>query len=418
MNDDIERLVSSICNSDKPSDALVMFSIARSVLGEYKIMLASRDSVGVCLGSTSNREFSGGAVVRSIFPTERVLVLDTDTLQEMQNGAASFGVDHSISLDTMAVSYLWPFLFGGSRDRLPKDMQEVFDFIARDDVDVNPFPYVLENLSNLDDARNEQKIRNILKAYEILRTLDVDCLRETRVVRSVLSSSELEESSRSSFDRMLERRADSAFYEAVQYRHRFVYIYLLKMVEIHLAKPAAEIDEKMSVFLDFCHSEMSCMAAREIALARHYFHKGQNLTFFGKIQKNRTDIFDSLKGMAWDLYHVRQLEEAVTFDVKPEARYYLPAILTFDKRFIEVMDIYPLKAIAFKKSSSQLIAPFYAGDWFENLSATKEVAQTFFHKFYSKEARFERRDGLHRAKSNMAEVMGGLEASIRRLALA
>jgi len=67
----------------------------------------------------------------------------------MRNGVATFSIDYSISLDTQAVSYLKSFIVGSTGGSLPKDIAEVLGFITRDDVYVDPIPYVLENLHNL-----------------------------------------------------------------------------------------------------------------------------------------------------------------------------------------------------------------------------------------------------------------------------
>lgn len=388
---DLRYILASICNASSTDEALLKYSVVRSLLREHKIVLSS--DRGPSLGFTASRSFQGGAVVRNLFSSENVVVLDSETVDEMQGGKSSFFTDYSISLDTQAVSYLRPYMRGVRNDRLPTDMAEVFAFISRADVQVDPMPYVLENLHNLGVEKREKNIREILTSYEVLRTVDVRYLESYGLVRSMLSESELRVSTDAHFARMKCRRADTGFYESLVHRHRCMYAYLLKMVEIKLSSLFSSIDEMMVEFLDFCHKDMACIAAREVVLARAYFEKGQDLAFFGKIQKNRDDLFANLDGMAWDLYHVRQLEETLTFDVNPKARYYFPALLTFDKRLIEVMDLYPLIAISYKKGGGDLM-PFYAGDWLRSVATSDEQRAFVLSRFYSDDAWGERRANI------------------------
>lgn len=254
-----------------------------------------------------------------------------------------------------------------------------------------------------------------MKSYEVLRTIDSDFLQSKNLMRSKLSDDDLERATDAHFKRMLTRRADGEFYDALTYRHRCMYAYLLKMVEIQFRPPSFNIDKKMIEFLDFCHGDMACIGGREVALARAYFEKGQRLGFFGKIQKKRDDLFDELSGMAWDLYHIRQLEENMTFKPSLQARYFFPALLTFDKRFIEIIDLYPLRSLAYKEGEHSPM-PFYAGNWLELMGTTETGRQLAFRRFYSTEAREERASNRDTAKIRLESIIDELTNSLSKLA--
>lgn len=360
-----------------------------------------------------NRAFSAGAVVRSLFKTDCVLVLDVDTLQEMETtGASIYPIDYSISLDTQALSYLEPYMAGRSASALPKDFKEVFEFIARDDVYVDPIPYLQENLCNLDDRDAADKIFGKLKAYEVLRTIDTDCLSSKNIVRSRLSDQELSKRAQEHVSRMYMDRDHDGTMKALRFRHQFQYSCLLKMISIQLASPKANIDEKIASFLEFSHLQLATMAGREIALARAYFERGQNLTFFGKIQRNRPDLLKLLDNMAWDLLHIRQLEEMLTLPSPTGAPYFFPALLTFDKRFIEVIDLYPLKSCAFKIGGTEIV-PFYDGDWFGLLSSKRDDSHAdVVGKYFSDNAIASRDARRNAAKTQLADIVCQLEEEV------
>jgi hypothetical protein len=277
---------------------------------------------------------------------------------------------------------------------------------------VDPIPYLQENLCNLDDRDAADKIFGKLKAYEVLRTIDTDCLSSKNIVRSRLSDQELSKRAQEHVSRMYMDRDHDGTMKALRFRHQFQYSCLLKMISIQLASPKANIDEKIASFLEFSHLQLATMAGREIALARAYFERGQNLTFFGKIQRNRPDLLKLLDNMAWDLLHIRQLEEMLTLPSPTGAPYFFPALLTFDKRFIEVIDLYPLKSCAFKIGGTEIV-PFYDGDWFGLLSSKRDDSHAdVVGKYFSDNAIASRDARRNAAKTQLADIVCQLEEEV------
>jgi len=86
------------------------------------------------------------------------------------------------------------------------------------------------------------------------------------------------------------------------------------------------------------------MFLSEVVLLMRYFANGQKLKFFAKIQSGRNDLLRTLSGMTWDLYHFRQVTHMLSKGPTQDAHYYFPAMLTFDKGFAEIIDIYSLCA--------------------------------------------------------------------------
>lgn len=404
------QVVADIGNADSVEEAYELYRLFSPLIKDYKFVLAAEK--GAKPGFATNRIFSAGAAVRSLFKTDRVLVLDIDTLLEMETtGQSTYPIDYSISLDTQALSYLEPYMTGRSVSAIPKDFKEVFEFIARADVYVDPMPYLMENLRNLDDPVAADKIFGKLRAYEILRTIDEDWLGSRDIVRSVLSEQELSRRAQEHISRMYLDRSHHAAMNALTFRHQFQYCCLLKMVSIQLNSSKENVNEKVMAFLEFSHSQLATMTGRETALARAYFERGQNLAFFGKIQKKRPDILKQLDNMAWDLLHIRQLEEVLTLPSPMGGRYFFPALLTFDKRFIEVIDLYPLKSCAFKIGGTEII-PFYDGDWLELISPKRDDGHAAVKKYFSEGAIASRATRRNDAKMQLPDIVRQLENEV------
>ncbi|WNV05169.1 hypothetical protein RP726_01870 [Candidatus Methylospira mobilis] len=363
--------------------AFELYRMAARLLTGYRFIFAS--DRGGTPGFAVNRTFSAGAAVRSLFNTERVLVLDTETAEEMESGHSTYPIDYSISLDTNAMSYLRPYMAGKRLAPLPKDFQAVFEFIARPEVNIDPIPYFSENLPTLVNGETVDKIFENLKAYEILRNLDGEWLKKKGEVRSTLTEQELVYRAQQLLSRMYMDIGNAPLLKEILFRHQYMYACLIKMAAIQIKSPSAGLGRKMEAFLDFSHSRLATMNGRETAIARAYFQRGQKLKFFGKIQKGRSDILELLSNMAWDIWHVRQIEQSLAFMPSKGARYFFPALLTFDHKLIEVMDLYPLKACAFKIGESKPM-PIFNGNTFELMVIDDDNHVSAIKRYFSEDA--------------------------------
>jgi len=380
--DQLNFVISEICEAKTLEESTAQYSLYEPILPNCKFVFASHN--GASPGFSVNRTFSAGAVVRSLFKTPKVWVLDRETLQEMKTGQSTFRIDYSISLDTMALSYLEPYL-QGKHSQIPNDFKEVFQFISRKDVWIDSLAYCTENVKNLKNPKHSDKIYNKLKAYEILRTLDTSLLESQGIAQSTLSEDELAKAAQEHIARMYMNLVDNREVNDANRIYQLSYCYLLKMVLIQFREPRLLLHEKIWQLLEFSDEEAGVIAAREFAIAKEYFSKGQKLNFFGKIQKNKSDTLEKLDGMAWDLTHARRME--LTLTVRPDAgaRYFFPALLTFDKAFIEILDLYPLKVCAYVEGRHSPM-PFYDGDWFGLISENPIDKNKVIERFYSTEA--------------------------------
>ncbi|MET0321240.1 MAG: hypothetical protein ABW069_11020 [Duganella sp.] len=416
MSDQVEitSLVAEVSQAENLAQAIETYRDYAHLLEDYKFIFAAEK--GAIPGYAVNHLFSAGAAVRSVFSTERVLVLDPVTFKEMQvgNGSATYPIDFSISLDTMAMSYLEPYMSGQVNNKLPHDMREVFAFIARDEVNVDPGPYIAENRLNLGDVKAADRIFEKLKSYEVLRTLDKEWLASRGEIKSLLTQGEIDTRAFGLISGMYEALNDQPAMDGLREGHRYMYVCLMKMAEIQIKRPRQKSLDKIIEFLDFCDKELGAIFAREAVIARAYFDRGQKLTFFGKIQVGKKDLLEQLKNMAWDLWHIRQLEEGLTMLLNPQSRYFFTALLTFDKRLIEIMDLYPLRSFAFSQKSNEKF-PVYAGDWFGIIAGGSEFKGQIVDRFYSDSARRSRAERTRSAKANLLNVESGLESALRQL---
>lgn len=402
-------LAAEVCHASSVAEAMFLYRQYAPFLVDYKFVFAAEK--GGIPGFAVNRTFSAGAAVRSIFSSEKVLVLDSQTFSDMGkgDGRVTYPLDFSISMDTQAMSYLQPYI---SNRRVPDDFQEVFSFIARDEVNVDPLPYMNENRFKLDDQKSADGVFSTLKAYETIRTLDKERLERTGEICSTLSDQEVDARALRLISDMYEERHNQVVMNGLRARHSYLYACLMKMAEIQIKSPRRSISNKLTDFLDFCDEELATMFAREAAIARVFFERGQDFKFFKKIQKGR-DLLPLLKNMAWDLWHIRQLEDGMTLRPVKEARYFFTALLTFDKDLIEVIDLYPLRAFGYTVNGDQQI-PVYDGDWFSMAAVDGADIVRLQERFFSTSAKESRASRREKAKAELPNVVEQLEHSLAR----
>ena len=75
-------------------------------------------------------------------------------------------------MDTQVLSYLEPFIAKNHLNKLPKDISDIFGFISKSNVNIDPIPYIYENSENIHDKEKQIKIFDKLKAYEVLRVFN------------------------------------------------------------------------------------------------------------------------------------------------------------------------------------------------------------------------------------------------------
>ena len=410
-----EEAVACICNADSKSEALAIYIAEASKIQDYKIVLASQ--VGASMGFAVNRKFAKGATVRSLFKAERILVFDPTTIRDLlDNPLAKFPFDYSIALDTQAFSYLKPYVAGKAPEKINPDIQEVFDFIAQEDVFVDPIPYIAENTGKFggDDVSAADILEN-MKAYEVLRTLDKQHYATTKEARSYLSADEIATFAENEVAKMRANRNDPSYTQGLGFNHAFEYACLLKMAFINFKHGGQSVDKRVVKFTEFGDEKLATFPGREFVIAKSYFERGQKLGFFSRVQKKKSELFKILKNMAWDLAHARTMELCLTIAPDPKARYFFPALLTFDKDFIEILDLYPLKACAFQNGIWEPM-PFFEGDWFDVVASTDKGKVEFFERFFSDAAidsRTLRREGVREA---MSQIVSELETELLTVA--
>lgn len=276
--------IHAVATSENLLDSIKMFERNLPLLHDCHFVFGAKN--GPLPGYSVNFDFTDGSAIRSLFKSPKVFVLDYKTVKAMRTGTASFKVDYSISLDTQALSYLEPFL-GKRTSKLPKDFDEIFKFISKNETSVDPLPYIHENYINLKDPQNANKIFQKIKAYEVLRSLNYKSLSEQHVLESYLDELELNKNAQESIACMYQELSNRTYFDTIRTRVFSFYALLLKMISIQLSSPRKSTYNKLVEFLDFSHSILATMFFRETLLSNSFFDRGQGFGFLVKYKRTK-----------------------------------------------------------------------------------------------------------------------------------
>lgn len=319
-----------------------LFNCNSRIISDFTVVSSTNCNNSISLFSQFNKIPNIEMQLHTPFKGEKVNVINYRILRDvLKNGEGKAGTEHNVSFDTQTVSYLNRYYKNQTKE-LPENILAAIEVLKSNNVGVDYIPYTLENM--VLHHVNEDVVLDSIFTFEKMFYKDTksekECYRYSEnLIKNYKEKTEIYK---------------DMFYSVFL----LIYACLLKMVLIQFSiKETTE--KKMEVFCDFLQNDLSRMAYPELILAKRYFEKGQSCQFFGKIQKGRKDIFASLKNMACDLFHLRNLVTGCSYKSQKKADAFIPYFFTFDKRLIGIKDCYELKGVAVNDKLNQSF-PFYS----------------------------------------------------------
>lgn len=273
-NLELAEAVQEVCTCPTAFLSLGAFQFYGPLLKGWRFILEAE--TGNQPGYAVNKKFSNKGAVFGLF--NKVLVIDKDTVADMSR-RKEFKFDYSISLDTMALSYVEPFLLGRGNS-IPGDFKEVFDYLASPGVNFDATPYLNENTYNALKEENWPAIRGKLLAYEVLRTLDEKRYARSGEIKSVFNDRKVRRNAEELFVSMVRRAQNKEFINSLYDRYMYIYCALVKMAELRLTPTSPQ--KRFLLFIRWMDEEMSALWHREIIIASKLLLSKQPPKFFWK----------------------------------------------------------------------------------------------------------------------------------------
>ncbi len=297
-------------------------------------------------------DLAGGAFIRGLFAGERLTFLDGETWRRAQPlGASRLALDYDVSFDTNAASYLTA-LAEGKADGSADKARQTLEYLITNGLNYDFGLYYLENGERIArEGATHPGIRANLHAIEIAKDRDEPHFLRTGELRPRAPTSSIEQRVSDGIRRMRQVGQDDEAHAWLMDTFNFAYCVLLKVACLELEFKRDQHERKLDALLTFMDRELNALAPPEIFLAAELFHRRERLPFFGKLQSGHPQLADTLRNLAWDLQIIRHFERRVAAlsRLKPSerghTRYYLPYLLTFDRRLVEVWDLLALRSL-------------------------------------------------------------------------
>lgn len=278
--------------------------------------------------------------------SSKFYVLDSAVCEDMINkGVAEYNLDICIELDTQVVSYLKNIFRGLSEINIPTDKMKLFSYLGRKDVNYSSLPYLFENAQKI-DLSNFQECYLTLKSYEMFKDFDFKRYIDKNEIHFATDESNMLINVDNTFN-MLKSRTYFENMIDLYDMQKNIYCLLMKAIGIEILNSKKSATNKMKMLIEFVNSELGIFCEREMAICYYYFnHDERTKKFFRKTNVNSKNVVKTIKGMAWDLTHVRLIERLFDFKVTDTIKFGIHPMLTYDNGLKEVLKLYPIKKIA------------------------------------------------------------------------
>ncbi len=273
--------------------------------------------------------------VNYFFSSNKLICLNYDFIMA---GAVDFNhvlkIETTVSLDTQIQSYLYR-KYKKDIKMVPANIDEILELIKNRKWSVDCLAYSMENVLFNEKMLNDQLYLDNMVALE---TYFFENENEAKDYAQQIINVE-----------------KNVFFGSMGnwYRRRYLFIYLmlLVMVDMQLNHSKWSLLKKEEQFLDFFHNNIFILSDREANLAKLFFLYGTKISFFGKIQKGRNDIIQSLKNMAWDIFHIQNVIGNISFQSDKIIDFSIPFFVTYDRRLKDILGIYKIRGAAFIKGT-------------------------------------------------------------------
>ena len=259
-------------------------------------------------------------------------------------------------------------------------------------------PYLVENAAKKDDINVIDCYKNI-KSFMLFKSFDFSVFEEKGECAYVRQEEDIQIDVDGLYNDMLSEKFYQA-YENLFRMQKALYVLLLKTVCIEFTNRKSAKNKVMELF-DFVNEQLGFIAERELEVCYYYFnHHEKTKKFFKKVQKNSKDLLHTINGMAWDLIHIRLIEQQFTLKPTDEVRFAIHVLLTYDDGLKEILQINPIEQIVFYKD---IPIPKLKHFWIDNIPGAKE-------KLLSEENRRRRHQAF--VEKDVNELTRTLEAEL------
>lgn len=354
---------------------------------------------GTELPEALHSNYDNDFAIINIGSTNRYYAVNSTIYEEMlRTGRSDYYIDVCVELDTQAVSYLKNIFEEYNKIPDYDKIRKMIEYLQLPEVNYCCVPYLVENAAKKDDINVIDCYKNI-KSFMLFKSFDFSVFEEKGECAYVRQEEDIQIDVDGLYNDMLSEKFYQA-YENLFRMQKALYVLLLKTVCIEFTNRKSAKNKVMELF-DLVNEQLGFIAERELEVCYYYFnHHEKTKKFFKKVQKNSKDLLHTINGMAWDLIHIRLIEQQFTLKPTDEVRFAIHVLLTYDDGLKEILQINPIEQIVFYKD---IPIPKLKHFWIDNIPGAKE-------KLLSEENRRRRHQAF--VEKDVNELTRTLEAEL------
>lgn len=266
----------------------------------------------------------------------------------IRTGKSDYNIDVCVELDTQAVSYLKNVFVEYNQVLDYYKIKALIEYLQLQEVDYSCIPYLVENAAKKDVINKIDCYKNI-KSFMLFKSFNYCAFLQNGICKYDRQEEYIQLDVDGLYNDMFSEKFTQG-YETFYRMQKSLYILLLKAIYIEFTNSNKSARNKIMELFDFVNEKLGFIAERELEVCYYYFkHDDKTKKFFKRIQRNSNDLLNTINGMAWDLIHIRLIEQEFAMRPTGEVRFAIHVLLTFDNGLKEILQINPTEQIAFYK---------------------------------------------------------------------
>ena len=396
--EDVKEAINEMFQCKNLMEHMGCFQHFYEELKDCTFVVFSEDE-GTELPEALHSNYDNDFAIINIGSTNRYYAVNSTIYEEMlRTGRSDYYIDVCVELDTQAVSYLKNIFEEYNKIPDYDKIRKMIEYLQLPEVNYCCVPYLVENAAKKDDINVIDCYKNI-KSFMLFKSFDFSVFEEKGECAYVRQEEDIQIDVDGLYNDMLSEKFYQA-YENLFRMQKALYVLLLKTVCIEFTNRKSAKNKVMELF-DFVNEQLGFIAERELEVCYYYFnHHEKTKKFFKKVQKNSKDLLHTINGMAWDLIHIRLIEQQFTLKPTDEVRFAIHVLLTYDDGLKEILQINPIEQIVFYKD---IPIPKLKHFWIDNIPGAKE-------KLLSEENRRRRHQAF--VEKDVNELTRTLEAEL------
>ncbi len=260
-------------------------------------------------------------------------------------------IDWSFSFDSNVGEKIRGFMNNENIDKANKErIIKLLNFIKEKKINFDLLPFVLENIRLARKDTTNLRPFNTIVAFKAIN--HIDWIKSGSLENKVILKKSWNEINKEALD-TFNYYLNNNIVQDIELKSLFTHTFLLKLTYEYL-KNKNSIPIAFNNMIEFCVYKLNKIPLFELWLAWEFFNKPHKFRFFGPIAGLSKKLFNDISGMAWDLTHIRTMEQMAT--TTQLGAFYLPFFVSFDNKFSELLQETSIFAMLIDDKVGQVVS--------------------------------------------------------------